>query len=244
MATAEGLSKTVKVEGMRYYDVGVDKLFPSVTTILGAMTDKSGLDQWRSRVGHEKADQISRQAANRGTVMHQLIEYYLLSNEQTAKAKLREAQERITAFAGEQGFSTEEVQIGRKLFYNFYNSGSFEQIAEVVSIEETLYCYREGGYAGRVDTIYRKPTGELIISDYKTSKGPKKLEWIDNYLMQVSAYFVAYWEMTGERPAGCEIWISNEQDQEPQIFSMTMEEIKVNAAKFLGLVKAFHAQHA
>ena len=244
MATAEGLSRTVKVNGMRYYDVGVDKLFPSVTTILGAMTDKSGLDQWRSRVGHEKADQISRLAANRGTVMHQMIEYYLLSNEQTAKAKLREAQERIMAFASEQGFSGEEVNIGRKLFYNFYNSGSFEQIAEVVSIEETLYCYREGGYAGRVDTIYRKPTGELIISDYKTSKGPKRLEWINNYLMQVSAYFVAYWEMTGERPSGCEIWISNEQDPWPQIFSMTMEEIKVNAAKFLGLVKAFHAQHA
>jgi hypothetical protein len=244
MATAEGLSRTVKVKGMRYYDVGVDKLFPSVTTILGAMTDKSGLDKWRNQVGHEKADQISQQAANRGTVMHQMIEYYLLSSEEESKAKLREAQEKILAFASEQGFSDEEVHIGRKLFYNFYNSGSFEQIAEVVSIEETLYCYREGGYAGRVDTIYRKPTGELIISDYKTSKGPKKLEWISNYFMQASAYFVAYWEMTGERPAGCEIWISNEQDQEPQIFSMSLADVKVHAAKFLALVKAFHAQYA
>ncbi len=49
MATAEGLSRTVKVKGMRYYDVGVDKLFPSVTTILGAMTDKSGLSSGATR---------------------------------------------------------------------------------------------------------------------------------------------------------------------------------------------------
>jgi len=244
MATAEGLSKTVTIKGKRYYDVGVDKLFPSVTTILGAMTDNSGLEKWRADVGHQEADRISRKAANRGTVMHQMIEYFLLSTETDRAKRLREAQEKIIEFSAEQGFSEEELGIGRKLFYNFYNSGCFDQVSEIVSIEETLYCYKNGGYAGRVDTIYRKPNGKLIISDYKTSSGPKRIEWISKYLMQASAYFVAYWEMTGERPDGCEIWISNEKDQEPQIFSMTLPEIRENAAKFLGLVKGFHARFA
>lgn len=243
MATAEGLSRTVKIKGRRYYDVGVDKLFPSVTTILGAMTDKSGLDEWRKRVGEEKAAEISKFSANRGTVMHQMIEYYLLSGEGDRSARLKEAQEKIIEFSKMEGYTEEETEVGRRLFYNFYNWGSFDDIAEVVSIEETLYCYREGGYAGRVDTIYRKGDGRLIISDYKTSKKPKKLEWIEGYLIQASAYFVAYWEMTGERPSGCEIWISNEQDPEPQIFEMDLPMVKANAAKFLKMVKEFHRLH-
>jgi RecB family exonuclease len=243
MATAEGLNRTVKIKGRRYYDVGIDKLFPSVTTILGAMTDKSGLDEWRKRVGEEKAEAIGKFSANRGTVMHQMIEYYLLSKGEDRSARLKEAQKKIVDFSKREGYTEEETEVGRRLFYNFYNANSFNQVAEIVSIEDTLYCHREGGYAGRVDTIYRKRDGRLIISDYKTSKKPKRLEWIENYLIQASAYFVAYWEMTGERPSGCEIWISNEQDPEPQIFEMDLPMIRKHAAKFLRMVRDFHAKY-
>lgn len=243
MATAEGLSKTVRLNGRRYYLVGADKPLPSVTTILGAMTDKSGITAWRERVGAEEADRIGKKSANRGTVMHQMIEYYLLSTAASKKERLVEAQEKINRFVKESGFTEEELSIGRKLFYNFYLAGWFDEIAQVVSIEETLFSLKCGGYAGRVDTIYRKHDGRLIISDYKTARKPKRLEWIGNYLMQASAYFVAYWEMTGEKPAGCEIWISNEETLEPQIFSMSLAEIKENAGKFLSLVKLFHQQY-
>ncbi len=244
MATAEGLSKTVTLKGKRYYDVGIGKLLPSVTTILGTMTDKSGLDKWRASVGEAKANEISTKSANRGTVMHQMIEYFLLSPCTDRGDRLRDAQEKTAAFVQEKGFTDEEAAIGRKLFYNFYNWGSFDDIAEVVSIEETLHSTKAGGYAGRVDTIYRKKTGELVISDYKTSRKPKKTEWIGNYFMQAAAYFVAYWEMTGVRPAGCEIWISNEDDAEPQIFTMGPAQVKQHAHDFLKLVSAFHKSHS
>jgi CMP-N-acetylneuraminic acid synthetase len=44
------------------------------------MSDKSGLDAWRKRVGDVEADRISKFAANRGTVMHYYNEVYLDSN--------------------------------------------------------------------------------------------------------------------------------------------------------------------
>ena len=73
--TKESLAKTETINNMRYYVFDKFK-FPSVTTILGKMTDQSGLDAWRKRVGEKKADEISKFSANRGTVMHQLCEYY------------------------------------------------------------------------------------------------------------------------------------------------------------------------
>ncbi len=47
--------------------------FPSVTTILG-MLDKSGLAQWRGRVGNAEADRISKEATDYGTAIHSLVE--------------------------------------------------------------------------------------------------------------------------------------------------------------------------
>ena len=48
----------VDVDGRRHYKV-TDKnkeigIFPSVTNILGATSDKSGLDKWKKRVGEKE----------------------------------------------------------------------------------------------------------------------------------------------------------------------------------------------
>ena len=243
MATSESLATTETINGKRYYNVGEGKKYPSVTTILGAMTDKSGLDKWRKRVGEEEADRISKFSANRGTVMHQLNEYFLGSTKETVRERLLEAQQLIIPFAEENGFTEEEVTVGRKLFFNFYNNNCFGRIAKVVSIEDTLYSPVMGGYAGRVDIIYENDKAHLIVLDFKSSKKPKKEEWIENYKMQIAAYSLAYWEMNGVKPSGGEIWISNEADAFPQIFEMTFEDITFYGKKFLSLVKAFHEKY-
>ena len=238
MATLESLKGTETINDKRYYLIG-DHKYPSVTTVLGTMTDKSGLDEWRKRVGNEEADRISKLSANRGTVMHQMIEYFLESDGETVRDRLLDAQHKIVAFVKEEGFTEEELSIGRKLFYSFYNNGLFDKIAEIVSIEETLYSHKMGGYAGRVDNIYKSTLAHLIILDFKTSRKRKKKEWIKNYYMQIAAYFIAYWEMYGVRPHSGEIWIGVEND-EPQIFEITWEEIKEHAKDFLELVKEYH----
>lgn len=243
MATAESLATTETINGKRYYNVGEGKKYPSVTTILGAMTDKSGLDKWRKRVGDKEADRISKFSANRGTVMHQLNEYFLGSEKETTRERLLEAQKLIIPFAEENGFTEEEVNVGRKLFFNFYNNDCFNRISKVVSIEDTLYSPVMGGYAGRVDIIYENNKAHLIVLDFKSSKKPKKEEWIENYKLQIAAYSLAYWEMNGVKPQGGEIWISNEADGFPQIFEMSFEDITFYGKKFLEMVKAFHEKH-
>ena len=243
MATAESLATTETINGKRYYNIGEGKKYPSVTTILGAMTDKSGIDAWRKRVGDKEADRISKFSANRGTIMHQFNEYFLGSTKPTVRERLMEAQTLIGPFVEENGFTDEELTVGRKLFFNFYNNECFDRIAKVVSIEDTLYSPVMGGYAGRVDIIYENDKAHLIVLDFKSSKKPKKEEWIENYKMQIAAYSLAYWEMNGVKPQGGEIWISNEADAFPQIFEMTFEDITFYGKKFLSLVKAFHEKY-
>lgn len=238
MATSDSLTQTETINGKRYYLIG-DKKYPSVTTILGAMTDKSGLDRWRKQIGKEEAKRISSFSANRGTIMHQMIEYYLTSDKKDQRERLIDAQHKIIEFVDNEGFTQEELEVGRKLFYTFYNNELFNRISEIISIEETLYSHLMGGYAGRVDTIYKNLIAYLIILDFKTSRKPKKKEWIHDYLLQISAYFLAYWEMTGIKPHGGEIWIAVE-DNVPQVFEVTWNEIQVYAKEFLTLVKEYH----
>jgi hypothetical protein len=67
-----------KLEGLRHYTVdGQERPLPSVTTVLGQTQTKEkqdSLDKWRQRVGLRKAQQITRDAAIRGTAMHKYLE--------------------------------------------------------------------------------------------------------------------------------------------------------------------------
>lgn len=237
------MADTVTINGKRHYIIEGQEnpiYLPSVTTIIGAMTDKSGLDAWRKRVGEKKADEISKFSANRGTLMHLFVENFVTSKAETQKDKLMDSLKETTTWAKENNYTSEELSVGRKLFFNFYMAGSFDVISDVIMHEARLWSLKGGGYAGRVDDIYRDTDGKAVIADYKTSRKPKKEEWIENYKLQISAYYVAYWELTGEKPDRGEIWISNEHDDTPQIFVLDESEIKKYYSKFISLVKAYH----
>ncbi len=174
--------------------------------------------------------------------MQQLCEYYI-EYEGNLYEKLKYAQKQIIPFYKKEGFTEEEYVSGRKLFYNFYNSKTFDRIKKIVSIEETLHSSKMGGYAGRVDVIFLDKNDKLIILDFKSSKKPKLNKWITSYKHQIAAYYIAYWEMTGEQPAGGEIWISNDIDPMPQIFLISSDVIKQYAKEFLLMVEKFHKQY-
>ena len=70
----------VTIEGRRYYATPDGNNLPSVTTILDKTKPPEkveALNQWRRRVGAEKAQQITTEAANRGTRMHTYLEQYV-----------------------------------------------------------------------------------------------------------------------------------------------------------------------
>lgn len=236
---------TETIHDGRYYVFQSDDClfkYPSVTTILGKTSDDTWLEEWRNRIGKEKADQISKFSANRGSVMHLFCEYFMDDHYTGKKVKdLKKVLKRGYDNSRKDGYSEDEINVGRNLFYNFYNSGTFNRVKRVIVQEKALYNKIEGGYAGRVDFIYVDILNHLIIGDFKTSRKPKYEESIENYKMQISAYYMAFKEMTGHSANHGEIWISNEQNNNPQIFTITNIEIKKYFDMFLDRVREYHS---
>lgn len=242
MATNESLSITENIDNKRYYRIdkdGVLHKLPSVTTILGNMTDQSSLENWRKRIGYEEAERISRFSANRGTCMHQKLEFWFTSDIEDPKARLEDVNKKMAEFVKENGYTEDELRVGNQLFDKLYICGFFRRIDSIIEMEETLYSFDNGGYAGRVDCIYKNNSGENVLLDFKTAKHTKQKEWITNYLLQLSAYFNAYYQMTGIELDKAELWISCEIDP-PQLVEISKEELKIWLKHFLRLVKGYH----
>ena len=73
------LSRTSE-DGRRLYLTPDGKKLPSVTTILDRTKPeekKQALANWKRRVGEAQAQQITTEAANRGTRMHTYLEHYV-----------------------------------------------------------------------------------------------------------------------------------------------------------------------
>lgn len=70
---------SIDTEVGRFYTNDESDRFPSVTTFLSSVLDKSGLDEWRKRVGDEEADRVTNRGARRGTALHLVCEKYVLN---------------------------------------------------------------------------------------------------------------------------------------------------------------------
>tara|TARA_R100000406_G_scaffold79584_1_gene60695 strand:- start:57 stop:740 length:684 start_codon:yes stop_codon:yes gene_type:complete len=165
--------KTVReaIEGERHYSINNEKL-PSVTTILQATQSdekKESLAKWKQNVGENKAEAIKNEAANRGSIMHHIIESYLLGQRHADLSDL-----------GQQaGVMAQTI----------YNEGLKGYMEEIWGSEVTLH-YPEL-YAGATDLCGIYENRESII-DFKQSNKPKKKEWIDDYFTQLAAYAMAH----------------------------------------------------
>ena len=72
-------------EGQRRYVTPDGNKLPSVTTILDRTKSpekRAALEAWKKRVGHEQAQQITTEAANRGTRMHTYLEHWIINGTQ------------------------------------------------------------------------------------------------------------------------------------------------------------------
>ena len=160
------------IDGVRYYQTpeGNQKLV-SITSIISHINRQIFID-WRRRVGTEEADKITRKATSRGTDFHTLTENHLDNKE----------------------FKTGDVQPLSEFMF-LLAKDELSRIDNIHALESSLYSV-ELGIAGTVDCI-AEHDGELAIIDFKTSKKPKPLEWIDHYFVQCAAYACMLYEMTG-----------------------------------------------
>ena len=240
--------KRVVMNGFRYYQVsdstGIIGTFPSVTSVLGETSDKTGLDAWRNRVGHQKADQIGKDAANRGTVMHRLCEIYLnLPQSMTVKDRLEDTLSLARLDDEIDQFDNRAKIVGGMLFYNFVKSNSFDEIKKVIAQERFLWTARDGGFAGTVDNVSELISNAVAIVDFKTARKPKDEKWIEDYKLQVSAYSVAVWDRMQVKAVTCRIWISNEVSITPQHFRMDSSEMREYYYKFRERLSRFYEAH-
>ncbi len=228
----------------RYYvvDETTGLAYPSVTTIISETSDKSGLKNWVDRVGEAEAERISKFSANRGTFMHALHENYLdfrfIKGEEGSLQKAMKL-----SLEQHKDLTKEEIECGKDLFMQFHNNSDFyERIDEVMFQEVPLFSHKGGGYAGRMDlSIWAKGRIPKII-DFKTSRKPKREDWIDGYKKQVAAYSVAMYERHGIFPEECEIWISCESG-EVQTFTMNKSDIREWFNRFYLDLRTYHQIH-
>lgn len=176
----------------RFYFPPTGEKFPSVTTVLGVQ-DKSGLEAWKKRVGEEEAKKISTQAANRGSDVHLVAENYINNLVDYGKGRM-------------------PINV---MTFNTLKPILDERVDNIYFQEAPLYS-RKIKTAGRVDLI-AEFDGKLSIIDFKTSRKPKKQEWITSYFMQESFYAAAFYELTGV-PIKQIVTLIMVDDDKPQVF--------------------------
>ena len=243
--------RRVEKHGLRHYEVSLEGnilgVYPSITTVLGETSDKSGLEKWKKRVGEAEAKRIGELSMNRGTIMHRLIELYK-ATEGSKKERLQKLKEvaktdeEVNQYKGQEN-SEIWMSSAWEMFMKFYFNSSqyFDRVRRVVSAE--VFLWSKQGYAGTVDNISEMTDGRTLVIDYKNSRRPKREEWVQDYFVQGSAYFIAHWERSGQKPDGVEIWIANEEDSIPQTFSLTVEDIKYYFKEFKRRLELFKEKY-
>jgi genome maintenance exonuclease 1 len=178
--------------GERFYITPNGVKLPSVTTVLSHFKKKS-LIEWRNRVGNAEADLIMNRAATRGTKFHNMMESYLRN---------------------EDDFLNGVMPDMKQSFRDMHET--LDLIDNIRYIESPLYSEKLG-VAGRTDCI-AEFAGIPSIIDFKTSRNEKKVEWIENYFEQGTAYALMYEELVNEPMNQIVILISVDFMERPQVF--------------------------
>jgi genome maintenance exonuclease 1 len=168
------------VAGQRLYATPDGRKLPSVTTILDRTKPEEkrlALENWRRRVGPEKAQQITTEAANRGTRMHSYLEHYVING--------------VHKDRGTNPFSWPSHAMAETVIQE-----GLGRVTEFWGTEVPLYFPQI--YAGTTDCVGQHEGVEAIM-DFKQTNRPKRTEWIEDYFLQLAAYAEAHNEVYGTR---------------------------------------------
>lgn len=207
------------VDGKRLYDTESGPL-PSVTTILDKTKPREkreALANWKKRVGTVEAQRITTEAANVGTVMHNILEYWVKNEAYDPGNNMVHQQAKQMAEVVKQNVEPE--------------------LNEVWGSEVALYY--PGLYAGTTDLVgvwKGKPT----IMDFKQTNKPKKREWIEDYFLQGSAYGMAHNELYGTEIENIAIFMCS-RNCEWQLFEVEADEFKFWTERWADRVSQFYS---
>jgi genome maintenance exonuclease 1 len=166
------------VNGERKYATPDGDKLPSVTTILSATSPPEkmqALNEWRKRMGPAKAQEITTEAAGRGTRMHKYLEDYIKTG--------------ILNPPGSNPYSIQSNGMAKTIVEQ-----GLIKCNEFWGTEIPLYFPQI--YAGTTDLAGLHEGAEAIM-DHKQANKVKKREWIDDYFIQLAAYAAAHNEIHG-----------------------------------------------
>jgi hypothetical protein len=167
--------KRVEVNGKRRYAAPGGEPVASVTTILSGTKDMTHLIEWKKRVGEQKAQEIVTEASGVGTRMHKYLEDYIDTGEWPS--------------AGSNPYAQQAHMMATTIKVH-----AMDDIDEIWGSEVPLFVPKL--YAGTTDLVgvYK---GNPCIMDFKQTNKPKKLEWVEDYFLQLTAYAIAHNEVHG-----------------------------------------------
>jgi len=206
------IPERVEKNGNRYYVTPDGNHYPSITSVL-AQQENLGLEAWKARVGEAEAKRISQESAHIGTSVHQMAEFYLSNY----IIKLKDEDKKI-------------VDTFNRLRFLLGN------INNIVGLEIPLFSDLLR-VAGTCDCI-AEYNGQLSVIDFKTSRKPKKEEWIDDYYMQTFAYKLMFEEMTGIEIQQIVILVACVESFDVQVFKKPAKDADEWLEKLVKIMKA------
>ena len=169
--------KRNNIDESRYYEVAKETMYPSVTSVISFINRKKFAD-WRARVGEEVANKKTKHATSRGTDLHYVLEMFLQNKD---VKELKQYQKPLIQY-----------------MFNFVKPHLEERLNNIYQQETPMFSNRLC-LAGTVDLVC-EVDGELAIVDFKTSAKEKPEEWLEDYFVQLSAYWAMFSEKTGLVP--------------------------------------------
>lgn len=195
---------------------------PSVTTILSKtrpFEKTQKLNEWRTRVGDAEAERITKEASDVGTIMHNLLESWILNTDYEPGNNMIHQQAKNMA-----GVIKDNIK---------------DNISEVWGSEVNLYCPQL--YAGTTDLV-GVWKGNPTIMDFKQTNKPKKREWIDDYFLQAAAYALAHNELYETNIKGCAIFMCS-RDLEFQLFESSGSDFDYWEDEWLKRVDQYYKKY-
>jgi genome maintenance exonuclease 1 len=158
----------VEIDGKRFYINESGDRFPSVTTFLSASLDKSGLDEWRERVGEKEANRATNRGARRGEALHLVCEKYVLNEPLPA------------------------MMPSIQMLFSQVKPVLDARLECVIGVELPLMSnyLRLGGRCDLIGVF----DGKRSIIDFKSTNWAKDRDMLEGYFIQETAYSIMFEE--------------------------------------------------
>ena len=208
------------VDGKRKYLTPDGGAVASVTTILDATKDKTHLIAWRKRVGETKAQEIVTEAAGVGTRMHKYLEDYVEFG--------------TWAEPGSNPYAKQAHMMATQV-----KEQALSDVDEIWGSEVALYVPQM--YAGTTDLVGQYK-GQPCIMDFKQTNKPKKLEWVQDYFLQLKAYAIAHNEIYDTNICEGHIFMCSRAGEYQQ-FDLWPHEFKEWEQEWWNRVYAYYEKH-